>query len=232
MDLAMWFGGLLAIFLLCASSIWELQLQIYTSTPIPSEVKISETKSGATSAFLDQSPKPSSSSFPASTPPWDSLLGGIWLIGFLSIIAKAIMEFLLLRVVLLSLCSISLNLRIIHEKPYSMAAYRQALQHLHSSDTQQKILGLQQLGQWGRRNSFSSIKPLVQDLHPEVRKKALWAVQQIGCLPAFCLISQQVQGEDQTIRQFARQLIATYPRSRLRAYLLDHLEQLSLIGQQ
>lgn len=136
----------------------------------------------------------------------------------------------LTAVVLLSLFSLSLNLRTINKKPYSKAANRQALEHLRSVDTAQKIVGLDQLGQWGRRNSFTYIKPLVLDNNPETRKKALWAVQQIGCLPAFHLISQQLQDDNDEIQQYASDLLATYPSAKLQAYLLDYLGKPSMKG--
>lgn len=131
-------------------------------------------------------------------------------------------------VVLVSLLSLSLNLRTIRERPYSKVAYNRVLQQLGALDAKQKIVSLHQLGRWGQRSSFTSIKPLVLDTNPEVQKKALWALQQIGCLPAFRLISQQVQDEDQEIQRYASELLASYPSSKLQAYLLDYLDEPSM----
>ncbi|MBX2870992.1 MAG: M56 family metallopeptidase [Saprospiraceae bacterium] len=142
--------------------------------------------------------------------------------------SSRISGFAMVTVAILSLLSMSMNLRTIGEKPYSGKAYTQAIQNLSLVDDQQKLERLQQLGIWGRRNAFQYIKPLSLDNNPEVRKKALWAVQQIGCLPAFCLISQRLQEEDPALKQFAKELLASYPSSKLQNYFLDYLEEPSM----
>ena len=134
----------------------------------------------------------------------------------------------LIVLVLLSLVMLSTNLRTIADKPYSATSYRQTIQSLKVADDAQKIRSLHQLGQWGRRTSFPQVKPFALDPNPAVRRQALSTLQQIACLPAFCLISQQLQDKEQLIRQHADNLLDTYPSSKLRAYLLDYLNEPSM----
>lgn len=129
---------------------------------------------------------------------------------------------------LLFLIMLSTNLRTIAHKPYSAKTYHQTIEGLTTDDDAQKIRGLHQLGQWGLRTSFQQIKPFAKDRNPAVRMQALSALQRIACLPAFCLISQQLQDQDQAIKQHADDLLNTYPGSKLRAYLLDYLDEPSM----
>lgn len=133
-----------------------------------------------------------------------------------------------LILLLLSIMMLSTNLRTIADKPYSATTYDQTIQSLQTADDTQKIKSLQQLGQWGRRTSFRQVKPFALDPNLAVRMKALSALQQIACLPAFCLISQQLQDQDQVIKQHADTLLDTYPSSKLQAYLLDYLKEPSM----
>lgn len=133
-----------------------------------------------------------------------------------------------LALVLPSLVMLSTNLRTIADKPYSTKGYQQTIEGLTSMDDAQKIKSLHQLAQWGRRTSFQQVKPFALDPNTAVRMQALSTLQQIACLPAFCLISQQLQDQDQVIRQHADELLSAYPSSKLREYLRDYLKEPSM----
>lgn len=137
--------------------------------------------------------------------------------------------FLSLGGMLLLLVSImSLNLRTLSGKPYSRTAYTATIRSLQTADDIQKSACLQQLGQWAHRNAFQHITPFALDNNPEVRKSALWAAQQIGCVPAFRLICHQLSDENEEIRTYANALLSRYPSDKLQQYLLDHLHKESL----
>jgi|GEM_PF-3778921 len=122
----------------------------------------------------------------------------------------------------------SINLRTLSGKPYSKSAYTATIRSLQTADDIQRTACLQQLGQWGHRNAFQHITPYAVDSNPEVRISALWAAQQIGCIPAFRLICHQLEDENEEMRAYASALLETYPSEKLQQYLLDHLHKESL----
>ncbi len=121
--------------------------------------------------------------------------------------------------------AMSMNLRSIGEKPFSDSAYRATLLQLQSTSQTQKIQALKQLGTWGKQQTFYSIKSFALDADTEVQKTALWALQQIGCLPAFCLISQQLKQEDLGLQQYAQELLQTYDGNKLYRYINDNIDK-------
>lgn len=134
----------------------------------------------------------------------------------------------LLGLFLLSASAISFNLRTIAEKPYSKKAYEKLLHELSYSEEADKVVFLHQLGQWGRRDAFQYIKPYAGHENLQVRKSALWAVQQIGCLPAFGLLCQQLNAGEKAIQSYAAALLEAYPSAKLEAYLIDYLDEPSM----
>lgn len=132
---------------------------------------------------------------------------------------------IVLAMVLILGIGMSFNLRSIGEKPFSTEAYQTVLSQLQSLDEVQKVQALTQLGKWGRQNSFYAIKGFVLDADTEVQKTALWALQQIGCLPAFCLISQQLTHDKLALRQYAQALLQTYDGAKLHRYINDNIDK-------
>lgn len=132
---------------------------------------------------------------------------------------------IVLAVLLVLGIGMSFNLRSIGERPFSAEAYQATLAQLQSIDEVQKIQALTQLGKWGQQKSFYTIKGYVSNADTEVQKAALWALQQIGCLPAFCLISQQLTHEKVVLRQYAQALLQTYDRTRLHRYITDNIDK-------
>jgi hypothetical protein len=80
------------------------------------------------------------------------------------------------------------------------------------------------LGEFGYSNTFYSISPLLEHPKPNIRKAALWALSQIGCLPAFYHISLYLNDSDPSVSQLANFLIDHWDREKLQSWMSSYLK--------
>lgn len=80
------------------------------------------------------------------------------------------------------------------------------------------------LAEFGYSNTFYDIVPLLKHPKAKIRKAALWALSQIGCLPAFYHTSRHLEDTDPSVRKLAALLIDSWNREKLYHWMSNYLQ--------
>ena len=81
------------------------------------------------------------------------------------------------------------------------------------------------LGRYGKSSCFYDLRQGLADPHSDVRKASLWALYQIGCLPAFRHITDHLNDQDPVVSDYSHDLLQDFDRRKLKGWLQKNLGQ-------